>query len=126
LTKTTLLSFLLLTVCIAGADKAEQPQNTEAAPIETKKLSATPDATSFQKFINQFPELKLPVQITDCESIGALKLLDTTLGRQYRPEGSYIYGKITGKDYVGILTLSAADCYLPVLTTYTNDGNLKN
>ena len=75
----------------------------------------------FQIFINQFPEIELPIKIIGCNvNFEELQLLNPEVSKPYQVKPYYVYGKIkTNGNYMATITLGAADCFLPILTTYT-------
>ncbi|ANQ51747.1 hypothetical protein MY04_4409 [Flammeovirga sp. MY04] len=82
----------------------------------------------FNTFINQFPEVSLPIQfhgqIIESETTIKLdpKISENFIkGSQYH----YVYGKIpsNGK-YVGVITLGVANTLIPFLHTFTLNGEL--
>ncbi|AUC16514.1 hypothetical protein BTO06_15745 [Tenacibaculum sp. SZ-18] len=78
----------------------------------------------FQSFINQFPEIKLPIKIKGCEDdFQPLTELKKEISSPYEKEPYYAFGKInTNGAYIATISLGAADCFLPILTTYELNG----
>ncbi|PKG51078.1 hypothetical protein [Olleya sp. 1-3] len=78
----------------------------------------------FQNFIDQFPEIKLPIKIKGCEDdFQPLTELNKEISSPFEKEPYYVFGKIpTNGNYVATITLGAADCFLPILTTYKLNG----
>ena len=93
---------------------------------KTEKLtSELPQVNEqFQSFIDQFPEIKLPVKIKGCEDdFQPLTELKKEISSPYEKEPYYVFGKIpTNGNYVATITLGATDCFLPILTTYKLNG----
>ncbi|MBB3699574.1 hypothetical protein KMW28_24395 [Flammeovirga yaeyamensis] len=102
-----LVSLLLLSI-IPSFDKAENE--------------------GFNIFINQFPEVSLPIQfhgqIIESETSVKLdpKISENFIkGSQYH----YVYGKIPSNDkFVGVITLGVANTLLPFLHTFSLNGEL--
>lgn len=116
--KAILLSLgIMLTGC---TDKT--PPSTMGTAAKTE-MPAVNDG--FQQFLNQFPEIALPLEIKGCETQTDLKTLNSAISRPFtKEEGSYAYGKFAfGDKYIGVITLHAADCFLPYLTVYSLNGN---
>ncbi len=109
-----LLPMLLLTACNG---QKRQPETVVA-------IAHVNDG--FQKFLDQFPDVSLPLEIKGCSEIKDLIILDQTTSSPFNKDGGqYAYGKFTvGKNHVAVITLSAADCFLPVLATYNLSGKL--
>lgn len=117
--KAILLSLgIMLTGCI---DKTPQPSTT--GTVAKTEMPAVKDG--FQQFLNQFPEIALPLEIKGCETQTDLKALNTAISSPFlKEERSYIYGKFAfGNKYLGVITLHAADCLFPCLTVYSLNGN---
>jgi hypothetical protein len=78
----------------------------------------------FQSFIDQFTEIKFPIKIKGCEDeFQPLTQLKKEISSPYEDEPYYVYGKIrTNGTYIATITLGAADCLLPILTTYKLNG----
>ncbi len=80
----------------------------------------------FLFFMNQFPEVGLPVTIKGCEIVSSnYKRFDGNSFGNYADANTLAFGKLTtnGK-YVAAITLTPGDCYSPVLSTYTPNGKL--
>lgn len=78
----------------------------------------------FQIFLHQFSEIKLPIKIIGCKvDFEELQLLNPEISKPYEVNPFYVYGKITTNgNYIATITLGAADCFLPILTTYKLNG----
>lgn len=88
---------------------------------DTTTIPAVND--QFQFFLDQFPEVKLPVTIEGCLIETDILQLDPKVSAPYNQSDEYIYGKfITNGNYIAVITLAAADCYLPKLTTFKLNG----
>lgn len=82
----------------------------------------------FQAFLHQFSEIKLPIKIIGCKvDFEELQLLNPEISNPYEVNPCYVYGKIkTNGNYMATITLGAADCFLPILTTYKLNGEKIN
>ena len=109
----TLLFLLLILVwsCTSG-DNAEQ----DAAPVDP----------TFQQFLDQFPAVNLPLSIKGCvDRFEGLTFFDETNSSPFVEDYSFAFGQLETKGaYKAVITLTAADCLLPVLNTYQPDGTL--
>jgi len=108
-----LIGIILFTSCKTENKKSENPS------------SGIPQVNDqFQNFIDQFPEINLPIRIKGCEDdFRPLKELKKEISSPYEKEPYYIFGKIqTNGSYIATITLGAADCFLPILTTYKLNG----
>jgi len=93
-------------------------------PVAKMNLLYPEKNKEFQNFLNQFPKVYFPIKIKGCDNdFPNIKLLDKEISSDYEINPYYIYGQIpTNGDYIAIITIGAADCYLPVLTTYKLNG----
>ncbi|WP_181308931.1 hypothetical protein [Rufibacter sp. XAAS-G3-1] len=90
-----------------------QEQPTVAKPSE-----------EFESYLKLFPKTQLPIIIKGCyiERKG-LKEFDGNEFKSYEDQYSLSYKSIpTNGDYTAIISLGAADCYLPILTTFKPNG----
>jgi len=80
----------------------------------------------FKIFLDQFPEVSLPLEIKACEARTDLKTIDAAISNPFtKEEGSYVYGKFSVDDkHIGVITLHAADCFIPYLAVYSLNGKL--
>lgn len=81
----------------------------------------------FDGYLKQFKKLELPVVIKGCRiDNDQFTPFDGKRFAQYGAEESALaYGQIpTNGNYIATITLGAADCYLPVLTTYKLNGKV--
>lgn len=118
----------LILICCAGLFliSCEENKNAQIVSSNIDKVLERRDTSEFEKFINFLPELQLPIIIDGCE------LMFDMLNRPLFPDknefpsfyteaGAYL-GKITNKNFITIVFLGGADCYLPVLQTYSLKG----
>jgi len=78
----------------------------------------------FQDFINQFPEIKLPLLLKDGQNnFGGLKKLNETKYLSNQNESIYILGKIkTSGNYLALICLVESEGLLPIVTTFKLNG----
>jgi len=81
----------------------------------------------FQEFIDQFPEIKLPLRLSGCDyHFLPLKKLNEEISSPYEKKPYYIFGKIkTNGSYIATIVLELnrdVECFLPILTTYKLNG----
>jgi hypothetical protein len=107
---------LLLFSCQTSTDKSRQEQ------ADTSQFPKVND--EFTLYLDNFKKLDLPLVIKGCNiSSDGFKQFDGKQFAKYSDEYSLAFGQIpTNGNYVATITLGAADCYLPVLTTYKLTG----
>lgn len=113
---------LLLFSCQTNTDKTDQEQTKTS-----KKKSSFPKVNDeFTLYLDNFKKLDLPIVIKGCNiSTDGFKQFDGKQFAKYSEEYSLAYGQVpTNGNYVATITLGAADCYLPVLTTYKLTGQI--
>jgi hypothetical protein len=113
---------LLLFSCQTNTNKTNQEQTDTS-----EKVKYFPKVNDeFTLYLDNFKKLDLPIVIKGCKiSSNGFKQLDGQLFAKYSGEYSLAYGQIpTNGNYVATITLGAADCYLPVLTTYKLTGQV--
>lgn len=102
------LLFFLFLSC-----QKEKPTEPVEASESTAAIPKVND--EFQVFLDKFPEVELPITIEGC-SYNTSKLKQLEIGK-------YAVGKFrTNGNYIATISLSAADCFLPILTTYKLTG----
>jgi len=109
-----LLSVLIIFGCKNNIGNAKDPNKEQYVPKVNEQ---------FQPFLDQFPQIQLPVKIERLSEIKDLKQLDQSISNYYITEENYIYGKFMAGSYIGIITLAAADALLPVVTLYNLRGD---
>jgi hypothetical protein len=116
-------ALLLCSLIIIIACDKKQPQTTTEAVAKTEISTVNDD---FQRFLDQFPEIALPLEIKGCDARTDLKTVNTAISSPFiKEEGSYVYGKFAfGDKYTGVITLHAADCFIPHLAVYNLNGKL--
>ncbi len=117
-----LIFSLLLFSCQTNTDKTKQEQ----ADISENESSFPKVNDEFTLYLDNFKKLDLPIVIKGCNiSSDGLKQFDGKQFAKYSEEYSLAYGQIpTNGNYVATITLGAADCYLPLLTTYKLTGQI--
>lgn len=118
--KKAVVFLLLLSL---AACKERIPENEP--PVAGEQHTEVPQVNDgFQRFLDQFPEVTLPLKIKACE-IKEPTAIDTTISSPFHKGDGYIHGKfVFGENRIAVITLSAADCFLPKLTTYNLSGNI--
>ena len=87
-----------------------------AKESENESITQEENAEQFQSFLDKFEKVKLPIEIKGCE-------FDYTKYSSFDDGNSFRYGQIeTNGNYIAVVTLGAADCFLPILTTYKKTG----
>lgn len=106
----TILGFL--TAC-NNSDSGQTEKTAEANEV-------------FTSYLDNFKKIDLPVIIKGCEiNSDGLVHFEGVHFPKYSEDYSVAYGQIpTNGNYVATITLGAADCYLPILTTYNLNGQL--
>lgn len=80
----------------------------------------------FQEYLSRFKKVNLPIVI-DCKSMDHLPIegFDPDTFGAYMGNPCVAYAQIpTNGNYIATITLAFADCLVPVLNTYTLDGEL--
>ncbi len=80
---------------------------------------------AFDTFLTRFALRQLPITVRGCrlDSSEKLPTLDYEKDTVYAKINGLAYGSFaTNGDYTALLTLAAADCWVPVLTTYDRYG----
>ena len=115
----------IITIILISGCKSENKIEKNLTTKRQEAISEIPKVNEqFQIFINQFPEIKLPIRIKGCEDdFRAVKELKKEISLPYENEPYYVFGRIqTNGFYIATITLGAADCFLPILTTYKLNG----
>lgn len=93
-----------------------------------EEQSAFPEVNDeFSMYIEKFQSAEFPITFKGCsfEPTGLYEFDGGELFKRYNEDNSYSYVKIpTNGKYIALMTLSIADCYLPVLTTYKLNGEI--
>jgi hypothetical protein len=116
---------IIITLVLISSCQSENKKDKKLTTESQETISKIPKVNDqFQEFIDQFPEVKLPIKINACEDdFQNLKELDKKISSPYEKESYYIFGKIkTNGTYIATITLAQAECYLPIITTYKLTG----
>ncbi len=107
-----ILFFVCLAACQSTAEK------------NTKEQTGYKKDSIFSLYLQNFKKIGLPVVVKACKTNPEkLILLDKKEFSDYTGGFAWAYGQIPANgNYVVLITLSAADCYLPVVTTFRPDG----
>lgn len=116
-----LLIFLLLSCRTETKDKKVEILNNDSKQEEKVVPQINDD---FDKFLKYFDKTKLPIEIKGCflddKNINEFKGDHL---RKYVDEYTYGYKKFrTTRNFVAIITLGAADCFVPELRTFKLTG----
>ena len=91
--------------------------------VKNDVLDTNVNAAEFKEYLKRFQVLTLPVKIKycsiDCNNLPVLKPHD--FPHFDSNEVAYCTFKTNG-NYIATISFGIADCYLPTLTTYTQDG----
>jgi hypothetical protein len=117
-----ILGLTMIFGCGHTSNENNEKNNTNN---ERKSLKVIDD---FSGYLNNFKKIELPITIKGCNiSADRFKQFDGSNFKKYANEYSLAYGQIpTNGNYIATITLDAADCYLPVLTTYKPNGQVIN
>ncbi len=85
-----------------------------------------PENENFAAFLDYFGQGNLPLEIKGCYiNPEGLKEFDDDEYSEFVDPYSFAYMQIpAGGNYIAVITLQAADCLIPVLSTYKPDGQL--
>lgn len=113
-------SAILLWACQPATDGNETERTADVGG--EAHVAATED--EFLRYLKNFKELTLPVTIKGCYiDVGPYKELDRAEFPHYAEDYARAFGRVPANgDHIAVLTLGAADCYLPTLTSYRPDG----
>lgn len=117
---TLLLAILVFSSC-GNPETSNAENNSNAEPSQPQITNE-----AFAAFLDQFAEVNLPVQIRACDvDYSNMTAFDESNKSQFLDQISFAYGKIPSNgDYLTIISLTAADCLLPVLSTFNYNGDL--
>ena len=85
-----------------------------------------PENDDFASFLKHFTQVDLPLDVKGCyENIEGLTEFGEWNPSPYTDMFHFSYKQIPSNgNYIAILSLQIADCFLPVLTTYKPDGTI--
>lgn len=80
----------------------------------------------FSNYLKCFSHATLPIEIKGCSmNVDNLFEFQAKKSRKFNMDYSYAYCQIpTNGNFIATIILGVADCYLPVLTTYTLNGEI--
>lgn len=120
---------ILGTIVLFGCEQTKNDKVTIGGKDGSKNTGVFPAVNEqFSLYLKNFEKINLPVIIKGCNiSSEQLKNFDGDSFKNYADGSSLPYGQIpTNGNYIATITLGAADCYLPVLTTYKLNGEVIN
>lgn len=125
--KLSTIFVILVTTIILGCgdtNKGSVENNDNDSINIENKFPAVND--EFKGYLDNFKKIELPIILKSCNiSLDGYKKFDGKNFGEYAEEYSLAYGQIpTNGNYIATITLGAADCYLPVLTTYKLNGQV--
>jgi hypothetical protein len=123
---TRIFTILGLTI-ILGCGQTTNDKAENNGKDSTNNENAFPALNDeFTVYLDNFKKMELPITIKGCNiSSDGFKQFDGSKFKKYADEFALAYGQIpTNGNYVATITLGAADCYLPVLTTYKLNGQV--
>ncbi len=114
-----ILTFLVFNSCQNSNNQTDPPKRDE------KSISNNDE---FSEYLGNFKKVNLPITIKGCQiSTENLQKFEGTKYSKYTSEYSLAYGQIpTNGNFKATITLGAADCYLPILTTFKPNGQIIN
>ena len=118
---------ILTLIVLIGCGQTKNESTTDILSNKPKKqIKFTSVDNDFLNYLDNFKKVELPIFIKGCEiSSEGLKQFDGKKFKKYAEEYELAYGQIpTNGKYLATITLGAADCYLPVLTTYKLNGQV--
>ncbi len=88
-----------------------------------KKESLSND---FNLYKSNFKSSKLPLIIKGCEIFNQKHIeFKENKFTQFKGDASFAYKKIPSNgEFITLISFAGADCYIPIITTYQNDGKI--
>ena len=125
-----LLLIILVVICCFSCQKrnrqtittnVENTQIDSSSIVETNWLNDT-----LRLYLQYFKTVDLPIVINGCSiNIDNLEKFNFDKYYDFNHYHSYAYAQIpTNGNYVAVITLGITLCYLPILTTYTFEGEI--
>ena len=117
-----LLVFSVISCQTKSSDKSTENQTDKK---QTEKIIFPQVNDDFDGYLRNFEKAQLPIEIKGCElnTKGLTEFNDETYNK-YVEDYSYSYKQIpTHGNFIATITLGAADCFLPILTTYRLTGD---
>lgn len=117
-----LVLILFLLSCSQSVDSITNDERVDTSKKWEPKLPTT--NRRFQWFLAEIPEVTLPIKIKGCEvDYTEFPLFNEENPSPYIDGYAYVVGQFeTNGEYVAVITLGAADCMLPIITTYNSHG----
>jgi hypothetical protein len=86
----------------------------------------TPENDEFASFLKHFKQAELPMVIKGCyEDIDGLTEFDGSAFSTFTDAYHFAYRQIPSNgDYIAVITLQTAECFIPVLTTFKPNGTI--
>jgi len=118
--KTTCIVLIILALAACQSKNEKSNESADGGNV----LKA--ENEEFSAYINNFKQKNLPLTIKGCmEDITGLAEFDGEKYKTFNEDFSFSYGQIpTNGEYIALITLGAADCFLPILTTYKLNGQI--
>ncbi|WP_262733944.1 hypothetical protein [Gaetbulibacter sp. NE] len=118
-----IIALILLSSC---KSESKERENTLASNKTTSKASKLTE--QYNLFVDQFPIIETPIKIKACDDdFSEFIQLNDTNNILDREEFNYIYGKIKiNEEYIAVITLEEAECFMPILTTFKITGEIVN
>ncbi len=97
-----------------------------ACNSDNKSGFIEPENDEFASFLKHFKQTELPVAVKGCyEDIDGLTEFDGSNFSQFTDAYHFSYKQIPSNgNYIAVISLQIADCFIPVLTTYKPDGTI--
>ncbi|MFT6947588.1 MAG: hypothetical protein ACJARP_002015 [Vicingaceae bacterium] len=117
--------FLLSVILFSCVNNNETQESTDSYQSEIRLNSVIPTVNDeFQSFLDQFPNLQFPIEFEGCNvQLTEDKKLDKIYSNKFESNSTHLIGTmLTNGNYIAVLTVGTADCYLPILTTYKLTG----
>lgn len=121
----SLIPLLALLLFSCSAPENSETQKEQNQNVQGKGEEAIPQAEDpFQIFLDQFPQLDLPISLKGCEiNPKGLVVFNEDHPSPYIQDYAFAVGQFPSNgEYVSVITLGAADCLLPIMTTFSAAG----
>ncbi len=120
-----LILILILSVYLTSCGGGRKSISTEECADTTLNTELS-DNSTFADYTSHFNVIQLPIVLHPCDidvkSMGLYEF-DINEYKNYSPDGySAAFGVIPTNNYIALILLNYADCYLPSLHTYTHNG----
>ncbi|TBV25877.1 hypothetical protein DMZ43_08175 [Meridianimaribacter sp. CL38] len=121
--------FPIIALILFSSCKSESKERENTLESNKKTISKASKLTEqYNLFVEQFPIIKTPIKIKACDDdFSEFIQLNDTNNILDREEFNYIYGKIKiNEEYIAVITLEEAECFMPILTTFKINGEIVN